>query len=67
MPDNVLTIIATDERPIKFVTEGNPLVIMGNPINNADLTQEYFYAEKTGLGIVTSGTNSGIGRYEISG
>ena len=65
LPDNVLTIIATDEKPIKFITEGNPLVIMGNPLNNGDLTQEYFYGEKTGLGIVTAGGNSGIGRYEI--
>lgn len=62
--DDVLTIIAGDDKPIKFVYEGNPLVIMGTPTNNADLTQEYFYGEKYGLGIVLAGGNAGIGRYE---
>ena len=62
--DDVLTIIAGDDKPIKFVYEGDPLVIMGTPANNADLTQEYFYGEKYGLGIVLAGGNAGIGRYE---
>lgn len=62
--DNVLHIVAGDDKPIKVVREGNPLVIMGNPINNVDLTQEYFYAEKYGVGIVTAG-NCGIGRYDL--
>ena len=43
MPDDVLTIIAGDDKPIKFVYEGDPLVIMGNPLDNADLTQELEY------------------------
>lgn len=66
MSDNVLTIIAGDDKPIKCVREGNPLVIMGDPLTNGDLTQEYLYAEKYGLGIVLAGGNSGIGRYEIA-
>ncbi len=37
---------------------------MGDPTKNADLTQEYLYAEKYGVGIVLAGNNSGIGRYE---
>lgn len=64
--DDVVTVIAGDTKPIKVVYEGDPLVIMGDPTKNADLTQEYFYAEKYGVGIVTSGTNEGLGRYEIS-
>ena len=39
---------------------------MGNPLDNADLTQEYFYGEKYGMGLVFAGGNAGIGRYEIS-
>ena len=66
MPDDVITIVATSEKPIKLIREGNPLVIMGNPMNNADLTQEYFYTEAYGLGIVLGGGNSGIGRYEFT-
>ncbi len=50
LPDDTLTIIAGDEKPIKCVYEGNPLVSMGDPMSNADLTQEYLYAEAYGLG-----------------
>lgn len=66
MPDDVITIVAGDEKPIKFVYEGDPLVIMGDPLQNADLTQEYFYGVKYGLGIVLAGGNAGIGRYETT-
>lgn len=65
MPDDVLTIVAGDQKPIKFVYEGDPLIIMGNPLDNADLTQEYFYADKWGCGIAVAG-NAGIGRYEFT-
>ena len=66
LDDNMLTIIAGDDKPIKCVYEGDPLMIMGDPLKNGDLTQEYFYAEKYGMGIVLAGRNAGIGRYEIS-
>ena len=66
LPDDVLTIVAGDDKPIKFVYEGDPLVIMGNPLDNADLTQEYFYGDKWGCGIILAGgKNTGIGRYEM--
>ena len=42
--DDILTIIAGDDKPIKFVYEGDPLIIMGDPLKNADLTQELEYA-----------------------
>ena len=64
LPDDKLTIIAGDEKPIKFVYEGDPLVIMRNPEQNMDLTQEYFYGDKYGLGIVMAGGNAGVGIYE---
>lgn len=65
--DDVITIIAGDDKPIKCVYEGQPTVILGNPVNKADLTQEYLYGEKYGLGIVLAGGNAGIGRYEMTG
>ena len=65
MDDKVLTIIAGDDKPIKVVYEGDPIVLMGDPMTNADFTQEYFYGEKYGLGIVLAGHNAGIGRYEM--
>jgi hypothetical protein len=66
MDDAVLTIIAGDDKPIKCVYEGSPIVLMGDPLQNADFTQEYLYGEKYGMGIVLAGGNAGIGRYEIA-
>ena len=66
LDDNMLTIVAGDDKPIKVVYEGSPIVLMGDPMKNADFTQEYFYGEKYGMGIVLAGGNSGVGRYEIS-
>lgn len=66
LDDDVITIIAGDDKPLKVVYEGNPIVLMGDPTTNADFTQEYFYAEKYGMGIVLAGSNTGIGRYEMT-
>ena len=66
MDDDVITIIAGDDKPIKVVYEGNPIVLMGDPMSNADFTQEYLYGEKYGMGIVLAGGNAGIGRYEMA-
>lgn len=66
LDDDVLTIVAGDDKPIKVVYEGDPLVIMGDPTTNGDLTQEYLYAEKYGVGIVLAGGNAGVGRYEMA-
>lgn len=65
MDDDIITIIATDAKPIKLVYEGDPLIIQGNPIDNGDLTYEYLATEKWGLGIIVNG-NPGIGRYEFT-
>lgn len=66
MDDDTITIIAGDDKPIKVVYEGDPIVLMGDPMSNADFTQEYLYGEKYGMGIILAGGNAGIGRYEIS-
>lgn len=61
--DNVLTIVAGDDKPIKFVYEGNPIMLLGDPMQNADFTHEYLYGEAYGAGLVLAGGNAGIGRY----
>lgn len=66
MDDDIITIIAGDDKPIKFVYEGDPIILMGDPMKNADFTQEYLYGEKYGLGIVLAGGNAGIGRYQTT-
>lgn len=62
--NDTLTILAGDDKPIKLVREGESIIIPGDPMNNRDLTQEYMYGEKYGLGLVMA-ANSGIGRYKF--
>lgn len=64
--DNVLTIIAGDDKPIKCVYEGQSVILLGDPTKNKDFTQDYLYGEKYGMGIVLAGGNAGIGRYEVA-
>lgn len=66
MSDKVLTILAGDDKPIKFVYEGDPIILMGDPMQNADLTQEYLYGIKYGTALVLAGGNAGIGRYTLA-
>ena len=46
---NDLYIVAGDDKFIKGVTEGETLIINGDPLNNADLSQEYMVAMSYGL------------------
>lgn len=68
LPDDILTVIVGDAgKPIKLVREGDPLIIPVDPTQNQDLTQEYFYAEKYGVGFVFAGNqNTGLGLYDIA-
>lgn len=66
LPDNELTIVAsTTDKPIKCVTEGDTLIIQGDPMDHGDLTSTYFAAQRFGLGVVTSGF-TGIGKYQFT-
>lgn len=38
--DNKIYVLAGDDKPIKYVTEGEGLMIATDPMSNADLTQE---------------------------
>lgn len=66
MPDDTITVIGGDSRPIKCVYEGQSLMIQGQPTDNADLTQNYLYAEKYGCGIIMAGGNEGVGKYKFT-
>lgn len=66
MDDNMLTVIAGDDKPLKVVYEGQSTIVLGEPMQNRDFTQDYFYGEKYGMGIILAGGNAGIGRYEIT-
>ena len=64
--DNIITVVAGDDKPVKVVYEGDPIVLLGDPMNNADFTQEYLYGQKYGAGIVLAGGNAGIGVYDMT-
>lgn len=60
---NDLYIIASDEKFVKFVTEGDTLIIPGEPTSNADLSQEYLMAQRYGMKVVMS---EQFGVYKLS-
>ena len=61
--DNKIYVIAADDKPIKYVTEGTGLLVERQSTDNADLTQEYMYAEATGIGIIC---NEKMGIYTLA-
>lgn len=63
LSENDIYIVTTDEKPVKFVTEGEARVLSGDAMANADLTQDYFFANKYGTGVVITDL---YGKYEIS-
>jgi len=60
--DNVLYMMASGDKPIKLVREGDPW-IDDRMEGNADKTIEYTYQEKYGVGLIV---NSKMGKYTIS-
>lgn len=54
-PDDKLFVLASDDKPIKVVYEGDGLIIDTDPTSRPDLTQEYFYMEKYGVGLIING------------
>jgi len=61
--DNRILILASDDKPIKFVNEGEGLLIDHVATDNADLTQEYVFAQAYGLGVVCA---TPLGIYNIA-
>lgn len=64
LSENDLYITTSDEKPIKFVTEGQTLIIDKDGTTNSDLTQDYFVSNKWGAGSIITDL---FGKYEISG
>lgn len=64
--DNKVGVIATDFKPIVYVTEGQSLILPRNYADNVDLTQEYLMMEKTGVATRISAAAGCYGRYTIS-
>lgn len=60
---NDLYIVASDDKFVKFVTEGDTLIINGDPLHNADLSQEYFMAMRYGLKVAFA---AAFGEYQLA-
>lgn len=60
---NDLYVIAGDEKFLKGVEEGSTLIIPGNPLDNADLSQEWLMAQRYGIKAVIAAKN---GVYKVS-
>lgn len=63
LSENDVYIITSDEKPVKFVTEGEARILNGDAMSNADMTQDYFFATQYGTGVVITDL---FGKYEIS-
>ncbi len=63
LSENDLYITTGDEKPVKFITEGEMRIINGDALSNQDLTQEYFSATQYGTGIVITDL---FGKYQLT-
>lgn len=54
---NDLYVIAGDEKFLKGVEEGQTLIIPGNPLDNADLSQEWLMAQRYAIEAVVASKN----------
>lgn len=61
--DNDLWIVTANDKPIKFVTEGDAIFEQGQATNNADRTVDILAGERYGVAIVL---NQLYGQYRIS-
>lgn len=52
LDNNKLFVIASDDKPIKVVNEGEGILIQRDATANNDLTQEYVYGQAYGTGII---------------
>ena len=61
--DNKIYVMAGNDKPIKFVREGEGLMVATDAFSNADPTQEYLYGEKYGIGVIF---NQKMGIYTLA-
>lgn len=63
LDNNKIFVIASDDKPVKIVNEGEGLLIERDATENNDLTQEYIYGQSYGIGVICSDK---LGIYTIS-
>lgn len=60
--NNDIIVVGSDDKFVKLVTEGDTLVIDKDPYDNADLSKEYFMAQRWGIAVAMA---SEAGYYDI--
>jgi len=63
LDDNTVYVFAGDSKPIKRVTEGEVTMILGNPQDKADMSQEFLMMKRTGVAVVL---NKEFGAYKFA-
>jgi len=63
LDDATIYIFAGDSKPVKRVTEGDVTMLLGNPQDKADLSQEFLMTKRTGIAVVL---NKEFGVYKFS-
>ena len=61
--DNDLWVVTANDKPIKFVTEGDAIFEQGSFMDNADMTVDITAGERWGVGIVL---NQLYGQYQLA-
>ena len=64
LDNNKIYVMALGDKPIKVVNEGEPIIYLGDPMKNADLSQEFLYIDSWGVGVAAVDQ---MGIYSISG
>lgn len=62
LDDTTLYVVASSDKPIKYITEGSGMIDEKSPTDTADMTYEWFYYERNGVGIVV---NKKFGKYKF--
>ncbi|MPL95074.1 hypothetical protein SDC9_41237 [bioreactor metagenome] len=62
-PDTKIFVIASDDKPVKFVTEGEAVIIEKDGTTNSDMTMEYLYTERIGVAVLVADR---LGVYSLS-
>lgn len=63
LDDKTVYVMSSNDKPIKYVTEGEGFILPKEPTSNADLTYEWLYTERTGIGVVV---NDKFGKYTFA-
>lgn len=67
LSDNIVTVLPVGEfKPIKYVTEGNSLIVDRSFRDNMDMTEEYMMLEKTGIAVTIPAGAGKVGMYNIN-